>query len=267
LAVIGALLVASTTFAAEETFKIQGFITARNGERMTVTSADGTENVITLTDSTDIKAVTGALGAGRGTRADTDLIPGLPVTVDATHNGQEIDAVAVRFRSGDLKTSQQMKAANAENDRNIAENAAKAAHNAARATELERRLSEANEYVQKAEVTVLFAVNSAVISAEGKQNLKALAAQALTIKGYLVSVVGYTDTTGNPEANQKLSDRRATAVVNYLQKSTGLKPYRVLAADPMGQEHQIGESHTEQGKAANRRVVVKILVNKGLEGL
>ena len=148
----------------------------------------------------------------------------------------------------------------AQNEKLMSENAAKTA-------EMQKRMSEANEYVVKGEATVLFATGSATISAKGKADIHALAAQAVAIKGYLISVVGHTDTTGDPAANEKLSARRAQAVVNYLQQNSDVKPFRVLAADPMGEARQIGSPDTTSGQAENRRVVVKILVNKGLEGL
>ena len=133
--------------------------------------------------------------------------------------------------------------------------------------ELKRRMSQANQYVEKASTTVLFPTGSAVISAASKADLQALAAKARAIKGYVISVAGYADTTGNPEANQRLSERRAAAVTNYLQKYCGVMTQRVLAGDALGDAQQIGDSHSAEGKAQNRRVVVKVLTNKGLEGL
>ena len=128
-------------------------------------------------------------------------------------------------------------------------------------------MSEANQYVEKAQATVLFPVGGATLSAEGRSELQGLAAKAKAIKGYLVSVVGYADPTGNAEANQKLSERRAAAVINYLQRSCGLAPQRVMAGDALGDTQQVGDASTAVGRAQNRRVVVKVLTNKGLEGL
>ncbi len=128
-------------------------------------------------------------------------------------------------------------------------------------------MSEANQYDEKAQATVLFNVGSVAISSQSRSDLQAIAAKAKAIKGYLVSVIGYADPTGNAEANQKLSERRAAAVIAYLQKSCGLQPQRVLAGDAMGDAHQVGDTSTSEGRAQNRRVVVKVLTNKGLEGL
>jgi OmpA-OmpF porin, OOP family len=260
LGLVGALLLAAPQIAAAADLKIQGYITARDGAQMIVTAADGTNTTVTVTDSTDVKGIGGGLGMQRHDQDVTDLIPGLPVTVEAVQNGTELDAVAVRFKNSDLRAAQVARASQVENEKRIAANEAKNA-------ELKKRLSEATEYVEKGEVTVLFALNSAVISAQGKQDLREFAKQAVEIKGYLVSVTGHADTTGDSAANQKLSERRAAAVVNYLQQHTPVKGYRVIASDPMGQSKQVGEAHTSEGKALNRRVVAKVLVNKGLEGL
>lgn len=253
LGVVSALLLASPTIAAAQTTTVQGMITARDGPRMTVTAAGGAETVVTITDSTKVVSSGGGLGLQRNEQAETDLIAGLPVRADVVKNGDETDAVRILFKASDLKTALQVEAGTAKVR--------------AQNQELRQRLSEANQYVEKGEATVLFASGSVAISAKAKADLKDLAAKALPIKGYLISVVGYADTTGNAAANQRLSDRRAEAVTRYLEKYGGVQPYRVLAHDAMGDAHQIGDASTAEGKAQNRRVVVKILTNKGLEGL
>lgn len=231
---------------------VNGMITGRDGAQMTVTAPDGSDTVVTLTDQTKVTATAGRLGLRSSDMAVTDLIAGLPVRVETVTNGMETDAVSVSFKASDLKTAQQVAAGTA---RLKAENEA-----------LKRRLSQANQYVLKGETTVLFATGSAVISAKGKADLKAIAAQALGIKGYLIGVTGHADTTGDSKANQALSERRATAVVRYLQKYCGVQPYRVLSANAMGDVHPVGETSSTEGQAQNRRVVIQILTNKGLEG-
>ena len=91
--------------------------------------------------------------------------------------------------------------------------------------------------------------------------------QARAIKGYLIGVSGHADTTGDSIANQKLSERRADAVIRYLQRHCNVQPYRILSSVAVGDIQQISNNDTPQGRAANRRVVVQVLTNKGLEGL
>jgi outer membrane protein OmpA-like peptidoglycan-associated protein len=77
-----------------------------------------------------------------------------------------------------------------------------------------------------------------------------------------VVVQGFTDSTGDAAANQVLSTKRAAAVTNFLQQKGGLSPGRVQAGDGMGVAPDAGS-----GSNANaRKVVVKLVVDKGIEG-
>jgi outer membrane protein OmpA-like peptidoglycan-associated protein len=66
--------------------------------------------------------------------------------------------------------------------------------------------------------------------------------------------------------NQKLSQDRAQAVVNYLLQSCNVSQRHVVAPGAMGTSHPAASNETASGRAENRRVEVKILVNKGLAG-
>jgi outer membrane protein OmpA-like peptidoglycan-associated protein len=67
-----------------------------------------------------------------------------------------------------------------------------------------------------------------------------------------VVIEGHTDNAGKPEANLKLSQRRAESVRNYLIKK-GVEPQR-LEAKGFGQERPIADNKTAKGRATNRRV-------------
>jgi outer membrane protein OmpA-like peptidoglycan-associated protein len=261
---LAAVLIAAPLAFAEEGHEVKGMIIARDGANMIIRAEGGQEKTVTLNDSTKVVQVAGALGLRRSELAVTDLIPGLPVTVETQQNGEEMDATKVTFKAGDLKTAQQVEAGTAEAKERVK---AKAAELQAQNNDLRRRLSEANQYVEKGQATVLFPTGSSKISAEGQSDLRALAAKAQGVKGYLIGVVGYADTTGNAAQNQALSQDRADAVIRFLQQNCGVSPYRVMAADAMGESQQVGTDATAAGRAANRRVVVKIMTNKGLEGL
>jgi outer membrane protein OmpA-like peptidoglycan-associated protein len=77
-------------------------------------------------------------------------------------------------------------------------------------------------------------------------------------------VAGYTDSSGNAAYNQELSDKRAAAVVNYLQQDCKVPLFRVLAPEGMG-ESAAGSNESQQGKKENRRVEIKVLVNRGMQ--
>ena len=86
------------------------------------------------------------------------------------------------------------------------------------------------------------------------------------INGYLLQVAGYASATGNATYNQMLSAERAAGVTAYLQQSCGVALYRVLAPAALGTSDPAASNATAEGRAENRRVVVKIVVNKGIAG-
>jgi len=83
----------------------------------------------------------------------------------------------------------------------------------------------------------------------------------------LLLVVGYTDSVGDEDYNQVLSERRAGRVVNYLQQYCGWKPWRMLTPTGMAEADPAADNTTEAGKAQNRRVSVNILVSKAVDGV
>jgi outer membrane protein OmpA-like peptidoglycan-associated protein len=240
--------------------KLKGMINGRHGQVLSIATAPGQATDVTLTAETRINATSGALGLQSDTRPDTDLVIGLPVEIDTVTNGTAVTAAKITFKSKDLKTAYQVQAG-------TATQRARLTNAEAQNAELRRRMSEATEYVEKDRATVYFATGKSALSSEGKAELARIAGKAKTIKGYFIGVVGYADPTGDAEANQRLSERRADAVVQYLQKYGGVQPSRVLAPDAMGEDKTTGDVSSEHGLAANRRVVVKVLTNKGLEGI
>ncbi len=71
-----------------------------------------------------------------------------------------------------------------------------------------------------------------------------------------LKIGGYTDNTGNEAANMKLSQARAEAVVAYL---TGQKIDKArLAAEGYGPQHPVAANDTEEGRAQNRRIAVRV---------
>jgi len=145
-----------------------------------------------------------------------------------------------------------------------AQNDAQEQKMAAAQAEVDKRFSELADYDMKDQMTILFDVNSATLSEQTKADLQAFAAKAKTFKGYLIQVAGYADSTGSASLNQNLSDRRAESVANYLRQSCDVGISRVLAPVAMSTAKPVAANETAQGKAENRRVVVKIAVNRGI---
>ena len=110
------------------------------------------------------------------------------------------------------------------------------------------------------EKNVFFKTGSSTISPEGKQMLTEIASEAPKHKGYAISVLGYADPRGTAKANEKLSNRRAQAVINYLKQSGHVQPGRVLAASAMGEEYyRAAQAADEKAHANSRRVTVRVV--------
>ena len=129
---------------------------------------------------------------------------------------------------------------------------------------LGKRFDDLSDYDVKGETTVYFGINSASLSDKAKSDLSDLAASASNVKGYLIQVAGYADSSGSAAWNEQLSDRRAQAVVNYLRQECNVQLSRVLAPAPMGVSQPAASNDTAKGRQENRRVEVKILVNRGM---
>ncbi|ARS28643.1 OmpA family protein [Sphingomonas sp. KC8] len=237
--------------------EIKGIISARSGDKMQVTAADGTKSVIVINDATRISASKGFFGLNRSKLAATSLLNGLPVAVKTWQSGDGLVASQINLQNKDIKTASMIHNGTAQRfDEQTA------------ATEaLRGRMGEIDQYNVKSTTNVNFDTGKAALSAEAKSDLCAAAATAEGMSNALLLVVGYTDSTGDEEYNQTLSEKRAGRVVNYLQQVCGWKPYRMLTPTGMAEADPLASNDTIEGKAQNRRVAVNILVSKGLDGL
>jgi OmpA-OmpF porin, OOP family len=89
----------------------------------------------------------------------------------------------------------------------------------------------------------------------------------VNLTGYIISVKGFADSSGAAAMNQKLSMDRAEAVMAYLIQNCNIPVRHIVAPGAMGTADPAATNETESGRAENRRVEVKVLVNKGLAGL
>jgi outer membrane protein OmpA-like peptidoglycan-associated protein len=240
--------------------EIKGVISARTGNRLKITQADGTSTVIAVGDATRVKAASGLFGSNKKLGLDA-LLNGLPVTVKtlqpAGGAGSELYASQVNFRNGDFKTASMIRNAT---DQRFDEQIA--------ATEaLRGRLGDIDKYNIKNTINVHFDTGKAELSPEDKAELCQTASTAEATENALMLVVGYTDSTGPEEVNQQLSEKRAARVINYLQQACGWKPYRMLTPTGMATADPLAPNDTPEGKAQNRRVAVNILVSKSVDDL
>jgi OmpA-OmpF porin, OOP family len=262
----------STTISNGEKAKIKGIITRRDADTFSVADdATGKETVVLLTDRTSVRSKGGFLRSGKDYDV-TSLLRGLRVEVDGrgNPNGQVV-ADKIRFDSNDLKYAKVVDSRVApveEANRHLAgqiEESTEIAKNAGdEARSAHERISALDDYDVEDSVTVLFPVNSTVISPSDRAALDQLADKASTTKGYVIEVAGYTDSTGSVARNRQLSQARADAVVRYLQENHDIPLRRMITPFGYGELKPAADNGTAQGRRQNRRVEVKILVSKGI---
>ena len=126
------------------------------------------------------------------------------------------------------------------------------------------RISALDDYAPQTVLAVNFRTGSAVLSADSKAKLDELATKALNSKGYVLEVSGFTDTTGSVARNRALSQRRADNVIRYLVENHQIPLRRIVTPYGFGESNPVAENNSRTGRAENRRVEVKLLVNKGL---
>ena len=255
IVVTGEALPDPSTMAAGP--EIKGVITARTGDKIKVTTADGTSKVIAITGATKIKASGGLFGGGKGKLSADALLNGLPVTVKTLQAGDLLVASQVSFKNGDYKTAMMIHNGTAQ----------KFDEQTAATEALRGRMADIDKYNIKSTTNVYFASGKAVLSAQAKEELCAAATTAESTDNAMMLVVGYTDSVGSDEYNQTLSEKRAGAVINYLQQACHWKPYRMLTPTGMAESDPLASNDTPEGKAQNRRVSVNVLVSKGLDGM
>ena len=126
------------------------------------------------------------------------------------------------------------------------------------------RITMIDDYETKTLTTVYFKVGSAVITAEYQAELDVFAAQIRAEKAYVIEIAGFASSDGNADANRRLSQRRADAVIQYLAENYTIPMRRFVAPMGYGESHPVGDNNTRDGREENRRVEVRLLVNSGL---
>ena len=127
------------------------------------------------------------------------------------------------------------------------------------------KVSSLDDYTEKAKATVYFKLGSAKLSDDARKDLDDLVQKTKDLKGYMVEVAGFTDTTGSNDVNERLSEQRASAVVHYLQEAD-VPLRRILAPAGLGESHSVADNKTSEGRKMNRRVEVTVLINNTLQG-
>jgi peptidoglycan-associated lipoprotein len=106
---------------------------------------------------------------------------------------------------------------------------------------------------------VRFPVNRAEISDEAKAIIDgAVAPLVQANRGVYFEIQGYTDSTGSSEYNHRLGEERAMAVRDYIAMKHGIGLNR-LNVISYGEESPVADNKAREGRAQNRRVVIRIL--------
>lgn len=271
-----------STFGAAQTTKdveTDGIINSRTGDKLIVTDPEHqTTTTILLTNDTKVHQL--RIFTVKDVSADV-LIPGLKISVEGTHDDQgRVVAKTIDFDPHDLQTAQMIQAGlhptaeqvaankqQTEQNREQTEQNKEQIEQTSKDTEANtNRLSEFGDYNEKSSTTVNFPAGSSNISEHDKEALMKLAHDTANLKGYIIEVRGYADSSGSAITNDKLSENRAQAVADYLVQDCNVPMRHVIAPAALGETHAVASNETATGRAENRRVEVKVLVNKGVAG-
>ena len=266
------LYACSLLASGQKEIKTKGMISSRNGDQMTIRTRDGDRTVL-LTDDTKAEVPSGMFRHKETSMAE--LMPGLAVEVQGVEDGDTLVAKRVRYDKDDLRTANAIQAGLAPTQQHVATNRENIAANKERVAAnrqqievnqaaVEQRFSDLTDFEVKGNTVIHFATGKANLSKQSQAALLELSNNAKNLKGYLIEVKGYCDSTGNPAQNQELSRDRAEAVVEFLHQQGQIPVRRVMAPGAMAVTEPVASNETASGRAENRRVEVKVLVNRGL---
>jgi OmpA-OmpF porin, OOP family len=291
--------VGSRSVASGEKMKIKGVVTRRDADTFTVRDINGVDTVVRLDDRSSVKSKGGFLRSGNN-YAQTNILRGLNVEVEGRGNAAgELAAEKVRFNESDFRVARAVESRAApledratttekrvgqveENAQrlsgqmdelaavaNTARGGAKAAQETADSAvagvnATNERISALDDYEPQSVAAVNFKTGSAVLLPDSKTKLDDIATKAMNAKGYVIEVSGYADATGSVERNRLLSQRRADSVIRYLVENHNIPLRRIITPYGYGESHPVADNTSREGRAENRRVEIKLLVNKGL---
>jgi outer membrane protein OmpA-like peptidoglycan-associated protein len=286
---------------ADQKSKITGTIISRNGDFVKVKDKkSGQTVVIALSDATKIERKKGKYEFFRHSNMDmTAMVPGLTIEAEGVGNAkgqlaaktisfvpdvfavevaEEQQIMANKAAAGQAQTTanqgvaaagQAQASANAaQSSANTAQTTANAAGDiavvdAAAVQLVNQRVSDLDDYKLVAEAGIYFASGKSDLDAAAKADLDTVAAATKGVDGYLIEIAGYASKTGTKQENQKLSEDRAAAVTQYLREKGNIPMRRILAPAGYGSTHPAATNSDPQGRELNRRVDVKVLLNKG----
>ena len=288
-------------FEAGKKAKVTGTIVSRNGDLVTVKiKKENTAAIVNISDTTKIEREK----SFRLRKEDMDvtaMVPGLTISAEGVGNSngqlnagkisfnpdtfaievaeeQQIEANKAAAASAQTTANQGVAAAGqAQASANKAQSSANQAQNTAMAAGtgavmdaeaislVNTRVSALGDYKTVVEAALFFPPDQSSLSADDKKVLDKVAAEAMSTQNYMIEIAGYASSTGTKAQNQQLSDERASAVAQYLRNSANVPMRRILAPAGYGATHAAAPNSDPEGRDINRRVDVRVLVNKGLD--
>ena len=291
------------TFTAGQKGKVKGAIKSRSGDLVKVQDdKTGSMVVVKITDDTKVLRDKHKIAFHRHEDMDvTAMVPGLTISAEGVGNAdnqleaskitfspdafaievaqqQEINANKSAAGNAQTTANQGVAAAGAaQSSANQAQTTADAAGtvataagsvavmNAADIQTVNKRVSDLDDYKTVAEAVIYYPIGKYVLDDAAKADLDKLVALTSSTDGYLIEIAGYASKTGSKEVNQQLSEDRASAVANYLRNKGNIPMRRIVAPAGYGSTHPDATNSDPQGRALDRRVDVKLIVNKGLQ--
>ncbi len=287
---------------SDQKSKISGTIVARSGDLVQVKDKKtGQLVVVSISGNTKIERKKGKIEFFRHKDMDvTAMVPGLTIDAEGVGNAKgQLAASKITFipdefaievaeeqqitankaaaekaqstanqgvaAAGQAQTSANQAQASANQAQTSANQAGDVAVMDAAAVQMvNKRVSDLDGYKTVAEAGIYFPSDKAALDDPAKADLDVLAAATKGVDGYMIEIAGYASSTGTKQLNQKLSEDRAAAVANYLLQKGNIPMRRIVVPASYGATHPAATNSDSQGRALNRRVDVKVLVNKGL---
>jgi OOP family OmpA-OmpF porin len=125
---------------------------------------------------------------------------------------------------------------------------------------LQNTVANLDNYRMVNQTSVQFGFDKDVLTKEATDALDQLAGNVPNTKGYIITVEGATDSTGDAEYNYALSQRRADAVIQYLASQHNVPAYKIYLIG-LGKDKPVESNTTREGRAKNRRVDVRLMTN------
>jgi outer membrane protein OmpA-like peptidoglycan-associated protein len=288
--------------ASGEKAKVTGAILSRDGDLIRVRDKKSGEIVVVnISDDTRVERKQHRALFFRHTDMDvTAMVPGLTIQAEGLGNSKgQLDATRIVFTpdafavevaqeqqvlankagaqnaqsTGDQGVAAanlaQVSAAQAQDSADQASLDAQAAgdlanEDAVAAAMLNQRVSELDDYKNEFEVDVFFAKGSAVLDKIAIRDLANLADIAKSLSGYMIEIAGYASNTLTSEADRKLSEERAAVVARYFLEAKNIPMRRILVPVGYGSTEPVSSNRDPKGRELNRRVDIKVLVNKSL---